>query len=256
MVVFVRSSGMVTCSPMASIASSMSTISSPSAVARMPAIGWRVAGSTTLPTAFTADTAPTCRLPSWKARAPSPDFMQRSGPPSLPTVAPVPAPTHPSASGRLSGVMSASRTAMAPSKLVGRACELPNARSNRQLEHTMGTRPQPTSRPMPCFSSSLAAPEAASRPKADPPLNTTACTSSTVFSGLSRSVSRDAGAAPRTSTPPTAPSGATIAVHPVPPARSVKCPNLNPGISVIEMGESVDMVSPIHLLRLTIHDAA
>ncbi len=121
MVVFVRSSGMVICEPISSMASSMSKISMASGTARMPAMGVSVAGSTTLPTALTADIAPICRGPSWQARAPKPDFRQRSGPPSLPTVAPVPAPTQPSESGRLEGGMSASRTAMAQSKPVGRA---------------------------------------------------------------------------------------------------------------------------------------
>ena len=43
----------------------------------------------------------------------------------------------------------------------------------------------------------------------------------TVFSGRSKSVSRDAGAPPRTSTPPVALSGATITVQPVPASSSV-----------------------------------
>ena len=98
---------------------------------------------------------------------------------------------------------------------------LPKARSKIQLEHTIGTCVGPTGRPMPRLSSSRATPLAASRPKADPPERQTAWTLSTVFSGRSRSVSREAGAPPRTSTPPVAPSGATITVQPVPASSSV-----------------------------------
>src|ERR1041384_4060032 len=59
-------------------------------------------------------------------------------------------------------------------------------------------------------------PSAAARPNADPPLNTTASTRSTSRPGASRSVSRVAGAAPRTSPPPTVPDGARITVTPDP----------------------------------------
>ena len=64
-------------------------------------------------------------------------------------------------------------------------------------------------------------PSEAPRPKADPPDRTTPCTASTVFSGCRRSVSRVAGAPPRTSTPQVAPSGATQTVQPVPASASV-----------------------------------
>ena len=147
-------------------------------------------------------------------------IMQGAGPMSLPTVAPVPAPTLPCSS--LVGVWSsASRTAAMPASTSGRTVGLPKARSKIQLEHTIGTCVGPTGRPMPRLSSSRATPLAASRPKADPPERQTAWTLSTVFSGRSRAVSRDAGAPPRTSTPPVAPSGATITVQPVPASSSV-----------------------------------
>lgn len=58
-------------------------------------------------------------------------------------------------------------------------------------------------------------PVAASRPKALPPASITACTFSTMLTGLSRSVSRVPGAAPRTSTPPVAPASAMMTVQPV-----------------------------------------
>src|SRR6185369_3398071 len=53
--------------------------------------------------------------------------------------------------------------------------------------------------------------------------------------GLSRSVSRVPGAAPRTSTPATAPSSVRITVQPVGLRESVKCPTLIPATSVIDL---------------------
>ena len=105
-----------------------------------------------------------------------------------------------------------------------------------QLEHTMGTRVGPTSSPIPRASSSRATPDAASRPKAEPPERQTACTTSTVFSGRSRSVSREAGAPPRTSTPPVAPCSATMTVHPVAASRFVKWPIRKPSMLLMGMG--------------------
>ena len=63
-----------------------------------------------------------------------------------------------------------------------------------------------------------------SRPKALPPLNTTAWTSSTIFLGFNKSVSRVAGPPPRTSTPATAPSFEMMTVHPVAFVSSCACP--------------------------------
>ena len=219
------------------MSSSISRISVPSGVARTPAIGSSEVGSTTLPQAFTAVTAPTWSSPSLKARAPRPLFMTWSGPSSLPTVAPVPAPTVPSANspGSLS---SAVDTAASPAATSGRAVGSPKARSKRHAEHTMGTTVGPTGKPMPRRSSSRAAPEDASSPNAEPPDSTTAFTWSTVSSGLSRSVSRDAGAPPRTSTPPVAPFGHTITVHPVSPSRSVQWPKRNPSTCATAIGAS------------------
>ena len=99
--------------------------------------------------------------PSATAAAPRPAFMQVAGPMSLPTVAPVPAPTLPCSS--LVGVWSsASRTAAMPASMSGRTVGLPKARSKIQLEHTIGTCVGPTGRPMPRLSSSRATPLAAS----------------------------------------------------------------------------------------------
>ncbi len=85
----------------------------------------------------------------------------------------------------------------------------------------MGTRPARVSTPMPCSSSQRTAPLAASNPNALPPESTIACTCWTVLTGSSRSVSRVPGAPPRTSTPATAPFGATMTVQPVGRSASV-----------------------------------
>ena len=75
-------------------------------------------------------------------------------------------------------------------------------------------------------------PDAASRPNALPPDSTIACAICTMLTGLSRSVSRVAGAAPRTSTPAVAPASARITVQPVGRSASVWCPTLMPGTAV------------------------
>ena len=79
----------------------------------------------------------------------------------------------------------------------------------------MGTKATPTSKPIFFSSRYRITPEAASSPNALPPVSTIACTLSTMLIGLSRSVSRVPGAAPRTSTPPVAPASAMMTVHPV-----------------------------------------
>src|SRR5437899_1511584 len=65
-------------------------------IARAPA---RIAppASTTLPTALRTTNAPTTTSPAASAHVPTPPFMAPRGPSALPTVAPVPAPTDPSA---------------------------------------------------------------------------------------------------------------------------------------------------------------
>ncbi len=80
------------------------------------------------------------------------------------------------------------------------------------------------------------APHAASNPKAEPPESMTPCTSCTVLDGFSKSVSRVAGAAPRTSTPHTAPAGATTNVQPVPREASSADPMPNAGKSAFVAG--------------------
>src|SRR5579859_3924471 len=72
-----------------------------------------------------------------------------------------------------------------------------------------------------------------------------ACTSSTICMGRSRSVSRVAGAPPRTSTPPTAGASQRMTVQPVPASRLVSCPTRMPGMSVMS-----SCITLIHLLYL------
>src|SRR4051794_33317303 len=83
-----------------------------------------------------------------------------------------------------------------------------------------------------CSSSQRTVPVAASRPNALPPERTTAFTLSTMFSGLSRSVSRVPGAPPRCDTPPTASPSTRITVQPVGRSLSVWWPTLMPSTAV------------------------
>ncbi len=87
---------------------------------------------------------------------------------------------------------------------------------------------------MPRAASSSMTPVEAASPKALPPASTTACTASIMFSGRNRSVSRVAGPPPRTSTPHTAPSGATTTVHPVAASGFWACPQRKAGRSARE----------------------
>ncbi len=89
---------------------------------------------------------------------------------------------------------------------------------------------------MPRSSSQRITPPAASRPKALPPASRTACTFSTAFTGASSSVSRVPGAAPRTSTPQTAPPSASTTVQPVGRRESVKWPTERPATAVRPLG--------------------
>ena len=65
-----------------------------------PAINDPFSGSCTLPIAFTTTSAPTNKpSPKSMLAEPSPPFTDLSGPWVFPTVAPVPAPTHPCSTG-------------------------------------------------------------------------------------------------------------------------------------------------------------
>src|SRR5450755_448415 len=99
---------------------------------------------------------------------------------------------------------------------------------------TIGTGPPAVAKPCPRSARYRITPSAADNPKADPPARTIASTRSTVREGSSRSVSRVAGAPPRTSPEPTEPEENSITVTPVPipvtwPMRTPATPKLDTG---------------------------
>ena len=181
-------------------------------------------GSTTSPKALTTTKAATVTPDTVNAALPMPPFMARWGPNTLPTVAPVPAPTLPMPTGAELALVQA----IQPLMRSGRMRASPTPRSKITAAGTMGTRTGPTGKPWPCCSNHCMTPDAASKPKALPPESKTACTWGTELWGASTSVSRVPGAAPRTSTPPTVPSGQITTVQPV--GRSLKrwCPTNMP----------------------------
>src|SRR5205085_4937118 len=122
----------------------------------------------------TTATAPTCHDPLVSRAQPKPPFMARDGPAILPTVAPVPAPTEPSAKS-LGIAISHASYAIAG---VGRASNRPSgARSKITAAGTIGTTPPGTAKPRPRSSIQRITPAAASSPYADPPVSITASTS-------------------------------------------------------------------------------
>ena len=191
----------------------------------MPATTWPVDGSMTSPRALTATSAATTS-PSGLTIAvvPSPPFIACSRPFILPTVAPAPAPTFPSAILPVVAACAAADPQSAPGRIDGS----PTLRSKRIAAGTIGTVAPPYLKPMPRCSRCRTTPVAASRPNALPPARTIAWTTSTVAVGARRSVSRVPGALPRTSTPAVAPCSAMTTVHPVGRALSVCCPTLSP----------------------------
>ena len=188
---------------------------------RAPATMAPRAGSTMSPSAFTAARAPTTK-PSGSVTAaePRPPRMARSGPNIFPTDAPAPAPTLPTATGS----EEADSAARNPDSAFGRTVGSPTPKSNRIAAGTIGTTLPPTGNPTPSPSKNRMTPSAAAKPYALPPDSTTACTLSTLASGLSKSVSRVPGPPPRTSTPATAPLRVNTAVQPVEPEACVQCP--------------------------------
>ena len=100
---------------------------------------------------------------------------------------------------------------------------------------TMGTRTAPTGNPRPLSAKASATPDAASRPKADPPDRTRASTFCTRRSGASRSVSLVPGAPPMTCT--AAVNGCSEVSTVVPDLRvaSEALPTRNPSTSVTRL---------------------
>ena len=118
---------------------------------RTPATTRPVAGSITSPTALTATRAATTSpLGSVMEALPTPPFIARPIPASLPTVAPAPAPTLPDRTG--SPV--APTAAWYPHSGPGRTVQSPpTPRSYRMAALTIGTRTTgPTGYPTPCSS--------------------------------------------------------------------------------------------------------
>ena len=182
------------------------------------------------PQAFTATAAPTdMPLGNVQYADPIPPFTTPAGPNPLATVAPVPAPTEPDASGASLAASAAAYPAVAS----GRTSARPTPRSYRIAAGTMGTQPCGVSKPMPRSSSHRCTPSAAASPNALPPLSRMAWTRSTRRIGSSRSVSRVPGDPPRTATPPTALSPHSTTVQPVAASASVQWPAAMPGTAVM-----------------------
>ena len=138
-------------------------------------------------------------------------------PPALPTVAPAPAPMLPSATGASSPLAPPDSRSRRPA---GSGRRRPTDR--RAPRPARSARARGRTRSRSGFSSRYRmTPDAESRPNALPPERTIACAIWTRLTGLSRSVSRVAGAEPRTSTPAVAPASARITVQPVGRSASV-----------------------------------
>ena len=183
---------------------------------RTPATTLPVAGSMMSPTAFTATMAATTRPFGSGDRRPSRGRPSSAATlPILPTVAPAPAPTLPSATGAVGRGLRGLVAAVGGRPDLAACRRTP--RSNRMAAGTIGTTPV----------ADLPSDVAALRDTARRPAphrgrrrcrrtRTTALTLSTMFDGSSRSVSRVPGAPPRCDTPPTAPSPSTrMTVQPV-----------------------------------------
>src|SRR2546425_404054 len=184
------------------------------------------------PTAFSTTSAPTTMSPPLAAQVPTPPFIAARGPSALPTVAPVPAPTDPSATSP-----DATLHARYASSAVGQRSALPpGARSKSKITAvgTIGTMPaDPTGRPRPRSLSQRITPSAAPSPKAEPPVRRTASMRSTTWRGVSASSSRVPVARPRTAQAARIPlSGPSTTLQPVARSRSVQCPTEIPRTAV------------------------
>ena len=186
-----------------------------------------------LPTAFSTTRAPTITSPPRTAQVPTPPFVAARGPSAFPTVAPVPAPTDPSATSP-----DAAPHARYASSAVGQRFALPpGARSKSKITAvgTIGTIPAgPTGSPRPRSCNQRITPSAAPSPYADPPVRRIASMRSTRCRGLSASSSRVPVARPRTAHAARMPaSGPSTTVHPVARSRSVQCPTVIPGTAAM-----------------------
>src|ERR1700687_3612506 len=94
----------------------------------------------------------------------------------------------------------------------------------------MGTGPPRVGNPRPWSASHSTTPCALASPNAEPPVNATASTCSTLRDGSSNATSRVAGAPPRTSPDPTVPGGHSTTVPPL--CAPVQWPTLIPVATV------------------------
>src|SRR6266702_1429011 len=184
------------------------------------------------PTAFSTTSAPTTISPPVAAQLPTPPFMAARGPNALPTVAPVPAPTEPSAT-----LADAAVHARYASSAVGQRSALPpGARSKSKITAvgTIGTMPaDPTGRPRPRSLSQRITPSAAPSPKAEPPVSRTASMRSTTWRGFSASSSRVPVARPRTAQAARITlSAPTTTLQPVSRSAAGQCPTEMPRTAV------------------------
>jgi len=107
-----------------------------------------------------------------------------------------------------------------------------------------------TAKPRFCSFSQACTPDAASRPKAEPPASAIASMPSTVCAGSSSADSRVPGPPPRTSIEATAGWSKTIAVDPEPSRRSSAWPTFTPGTSVMRLRNAiVTSLACLHVAR-------
>ena len=104
---------------------------------------------------------------------------------------------------------------------------------------------------MPFSRSAACTPDAASRPKAEPPDSTMALTASTELCGSSRSVSRVPGAPPSTCTPATAGSSQRTTVTP----DFSRCIGGIADPQAGDVGDQIARAGPEHHWRLHRHEA-
>jgi len=156
------------------------------------------------------------------------------------TVAPVAAPTGPSATGPAVAASHAARPSAGPGRTVGS----PRPRSKSPAPTTMGTTPAEVATPMPRSSQNRITPSQAASPNAEPPVSTSASSRATRRWGSRRAHSRVAGDPPRTSPEATVPAGKSTTVQPVAARASVQCPTRTPATSVITRAWTRSRESP------------
>jgi hypothetical protein len=154
--------------------------------------------------ALTATSAATVNEPSFSEAVPMPPFIARWMPKSLPTVAPRPAPALPWAGGSLRRGL-AGRVAGVGAGADARVAD-PQIEQHRRRHDGHARRPHLQAVAVFVVSQRIT-PDAASSPKALPPVSSTACTHSTVFRAQQIGLARAGRAAAHGSTPQVTPWG-------------------------------------------------